>query len=519
MATGDHAGTRRDELSLPFLLHALPRWHPGSWTIPSMFVSGASLIAFILTLAILHGPAASRALFRLPSSALALVAAAVGAGLTMLVIARTLYRPGPPWPFAWAAALGTLAVATVAAAAAELAGIATNVSLIHALALACFLSALVLALRLFRLAPDTRFVPRVAVVAAALAALSVPMPLVLAQTVVADERSRLEDTIKSLRASTAAVRDVAAAERRSPRDPLPGVERLRALSLAGAADNRRAWYGAAFFGRDGDLADSARELLDAVVLAVGGRTAPIVPGRAGGDVEAVGYYRELGRLFHEAERVLAHAPPPRDRTGAEARVRFDATLTKMGHSWARQWAVPVLAGRARAVNLAGVLDMPVGGSSGAAPLRGIDLAHFATLSGASAAQLAHDDTPCRSMTENSAAVVECHAYAAANDLRSLGSVVRLRIVQRGASAGARPDVVLLFEVPQGRRLDEHAADVMRTLQEGVEGRYRTRAAPVRGGAVADGFTFAVHGERFHVVQRTPQTANVVAVQVCAQSCE
>jgi hypothetical protein len=148
----------------PYLLQASPRWFPGSWALPSVMLTGASISVLLASLAyVFRSPVHG---FRLPIppegqfpfDSFYLVIPFLGSALAWYIVIKCAYRPGPNLPRYWALVLAVICsgVAIYGVADHFVTGNRQASASVHGMSAATFLSVMTLSLRLKRVFPYDR---------------------------------------------------------------------------------------------------------------------------------------------------------------------------------------------------------------------------------------------------------------------------------------------------------------------------------------------------------------------------
>lgn len=512
------------QTALPSPLGQMGLWDKiGTWSLPASSLSLASAFVFLVTVLFLQRNQEMRSLFMLPRWT-GLLIAAVASGLTWVIVVLCSRRPGRHWPRVWAIVLAVLNSAFLLFLAASL-----EVTWINAMSVAGAAAALTLLPRLLKLTPDSPWIPRIA----PLAGLVVLLPVLflvgwVGESIAASKRDRVSRIIEQLREWTVQVKAVTGRDWSGGGwdDADRAVEKLEQVKLAGTLD-RSLWREALTVGRDGELAEETRNLLEATVAGFQPDRVPRVSSlrdpafyydvteksweessvfpKASATIGR--YFRELGRIFQELDVQEAFA-----ESGAleelkkdylKAREQLEAHLSPQMEEWTDHWAIFRIPGRE---GLVGYSEMPLGKLlQSPLPALGTPAADLPGLLGTSYQSLrALGRVPgCRPLApyrETKKGVVyqlsrlDCYSYSPRAEGLGADPRVEMRLVyqsppHRDLRADQEPvEVYYLFPLTEGQAEDEFKKQVMSDLAEAVRETTNQEVAPInRSNAVESGF--------------------------------
>jgi hypothetical protein len=510
--------------------------YPGTWALPATTLSATSLVVLLLVVLFLQVGETSRALFRLPVSSgwPALAAAAMAWGIALCC----LNRPGRPFPRWWVLSLAVLS--TGIALVGFLAGDLGKSPLLHALAMATFMSSLTLLPRLLKLQPDRRLVQHIAPLGLVIVLfIALPAAFVFGRNAVEERKQSIANTIAEFSREAEEVRTVSSfdlatgPERRQ--ETVDEMERFRALPLEQWVPDRYLWQGAAILREDERLAASYRALLDAVVAGIDPARTPKLwqpqfvwnrdaqkwerdPVFADLSAAVAGYHWRSGQFLRALEPPPGDSPVLRslDAYYEARKKKVDARLKTFSETWDEDWAPPLVeareAGSSAAISPLGDLlrrSLLKDGS-----LRPVSLEKLLELKLGEARNVAESAQGCgeRSYDEDDFEYVrvDCYAYAARLDPEKPGADLRveLRVVYKSEeleklSKGDLPtEVYFLFPVPSGSQASQYREDVMAALAAAVREEHggATLTMIDRSGSPGKGFSFeTVKGRRLRVV--------------------
>ena len=526
--------------SLPSPLDKIGFWEKvGTWALPASSLSLASALVFAVTLVFLQRNREIRALFVLPRWP-GFVIMAVVAGLAWTIVILCGRRPGRLWPRAWALFLAGLNSLVLA-----LLSVFPEVTFLNAVGVAGAAAVLALLPRLVPLSPDSHWIPKIA----PLAGLLVLLPVLfvascVGESIAASKRDRVSGMIEQLREHTAEVKTVTGRDWSGGGwdDAARAVEGLGQIQWAGKLD-RSLWREALTLGRDTELAEEARKLLDATAAGFDENRVPRVSFLRDPafyyDVtsrswekssafpkasETVGrYFLELGRIFQELEVQDSFAESTAleelKKNYLDRRSKLKANLQPQMEQWTDHWALFRIPGRE---DLVGYSEMPLGRllqiPLPALKTHAADLPNLLGLTYQEVRDLGRIPG-CRPLApyketssdgnEYQYSRLDCYSYSPLAEGLGADPRVEMRLVYKSAAnryllSDQKPaEVYYLFTLPKGKAEDEFQKQVMSDLAEAVRETSGKEVTPVnRSNSVESGFR--VRGQGRTVVVYKPQ---------------
>lgn len=516
---------RETQTALPGPLAKVGLWEKiGTWALPASSLSLASAFVFAVTLLFLQRNHEMRSLFVLPRWTGLLIAAAAS-GLSWLIVVQCGRRPWLRWPRLWAVLLAGLNSGFLLLLLAS-----PETTFFNALCIAGAAAVLTLLPRLRRLHPDSSWLPLVA----PLTVLVVLLPVLLlvgwvGESIASSKRDRVSEVIEQLREWTVEIKAVASRDWSGGGwdDADRAVEALGQVQLAGKLD-RSLWREALTVGRDGELAEETRNLLDATVAGFQPDRVPRVSSlrdpafyydvtdksweessdfpKASATVGR--YFQELGRIFQELEVQDSFAESAAleelKKDYLEKRGQLETHLRTQMEEWTDHWALFRIPGRE---GLVGYSEMPLGKLlQSPLPVLGTHAADLPGLLGLSY-QSVRDlgRVPgCRplapfSETASNGAVyqysrLDCYSYSPRTEGLGADPRVEMRLVYQSRPNGSLladqdpVEVYYLFLLPEGTAEDGFKKQVMSDLAEAVRETTDQEVAPInRSNAVESGF--------------------------------
>ncbi|MFO1429797.1 MAG: hypothetical protein U1F76_06610 [Candidatus Competibacteraceae bacterium] len=267
------SGHRETIKKLPEPLQSEGFFGIGTWAPPAALLSAASIVVFTVVLVFLQRNAQLRALFRLDLGALcpepslcAIAVTVLTALLAWVIVLICRRRPGPVWPRLWALFLALLA--TVVTIGLCIGMPPTLMSLLHAVAMACFAATLTLTPRLLPLQPDSPWVQRIAPWSLLFVLVVVlPFTYSMGRATVADQAMWLQGRVVDLRRQ---LKDLQGCSK-TGRGCSESKYRDGMRTLVEVVNNQPLWDSADTLNRRPELTRTAGELLDSVVTGLSSR--------------------------------------------------------------------------------------------------------------------------------------------------------------------------------------------------------------------------------------------------------
>ncbi len=512
-------GHQETQTDLPEPLQDTALWNLGTWALPAKALSVASVAVLVIVLAFLLRSERMRQLFVLPFPAL--FAAGAAAALAWLVVLRCHHRPGRHWPRFWALILALLA--TVVATASYL---AESEPLVHASSVAVLASVLALLPRLLRVRPDSPLVQRVTPYSLLMVLLLIlPAAFYVGRTAVGTQERKLDQRILEIRRWISRLQEISRFDWPQMADGTEiasgHVEWLQQRDFSGVKRDLGLWKAAAVLGREDDLVQVSKGLIDAVVenLDRSPRLSSIREPAIRWDPaareweenakfprlsEITGeHHRQIDRLFGQATVEGAPVEQPGlveiEAYSQEKRAGFGEAMGALAATWTDNWVIrrmprhQSLIGKDR-VALVDLLQATVLADAD----EGFVAADFwglMNLSLGRARRLASGDASCQGAqypAEVGGVEVEvfrlnCYSYSAADG--GAGAVLRveLRLVYNVARPTRPLEAFFIFPLAPEDDADARKDEIMTDLDSAVRQvwfgdiRYNDRSASATGG--------------------------------------
>ncbi len=542
-----HETSEQFASSLPPLLEAFPRWHPGGWALPAQTISFGAWFVFLAALIYLERSVLVRSLFRLPFRPIYLAAPA--AALAWVIGAICARRPGRNLPRWLALFLSLSATAIAMWAVVDPWFVPRGRPLVHVLTIASAMAVAVQSVRLVRIRPSSWLVQQISLMAVALVLLvGLPSIYFVESKVVRDEQDLVSARIEELSRLAEHVRQITTFQWKRAADDLAEAQRrLDAISRVEIplwiTDNYL-WRAADLLGRSDELRKSTETLIEVVSEATDRAEGPrlTVPQHRYNLLAhqwemypsfptlahiTVGYYRVMSTLHAQARDRVALLDESRATRSVKAHfvpTQLEASPPNSSATdWETGWLAPILtpASSPSPASLSVNLRRRLATQSGTS-ISGAHIADLLVMTKQAAESLGSG--PCRasSYKEESYAYfrVDCDAYTLTENSTSAQLLAEVRLVYRrpAGSKVQRNDLphslFYMFPVPHGTDLAAYQQQVMQELNDAVLAVYGPVTTTRRGGPPTDGFTASIGGRIFEVTK--PQGVrgfNAVETQV------